>query len=470
MVETLLDPELLKKSQEILQEKFKTECKITSAELLSKPDRRNVIARIWLQSASSSVPKSVILKQALPRDSDTDDKDAFARFARDWAGLEFASKIQQSIHNVPQFYGADRERRFILIEDLGDPHVSLVDSLTASNPENAVAALERYIKALGSFHAASFKHTNLYEEILMKINKDADTPQKELEVTSEKLMEKLSTALSNKKLALPITGGFKDEVHKVLDGIFNPAGPFTVLTHGDIAPDNVFDHLGAKGLQLIDFELCGIRNALLDGTYLRMSIPTGWCAKKIPDDIIKHVEQIYRSELMRGISAESNVNDAAYNLAYTQACAFHALQQMATINKCLEKNETWSGGGPDGPVPPNCVWDASKNFLRPRFLSRLQAFIDVASEHKMFPCIREMAEDMLARIKLLWPDATPLDVYPAFHTPSLQAKPSATDIKQLGASISKVINPQSSSSSVQEKEKSESTYKTPTFKPPGSTD
>lgn len=55
-------------------------------------------------------------------------------------------------------------------------------------------------------------------------------------------------------------------------------GSFTILTHGDICPDNVFDHEECKDLQLIDFEWVFVRNALLDDTYLRMSMPICWCA------------------------------------------------------------------------------------------------------------------------------------------------------------------------------------------------
>jgi hypothetical protein len=45
---------------------------------------------------------------------------------------------------------------------------------------------------------------------------------------------------------------------------------------------------------------------LLDGTYLRMSMPTGWCAKAIPIDVIESLEIIYREELKRTIPAAND--------------------------------------------------------------------------------------------------------------------------------------------------------------------
>ena len=139
-----------------LQNYFETDIAIDNFNLLSEPDRRNRILRVFLASQSKSVPKSIILKQSLPEETDTDDKDAFARFARDWAGLEFASQFQEHAHFVPKFYAGNKEHRFVLIEDLGQNHISLVDSLTMKDTEKAISALKRFMKALGFFSCCKF--------------------------------------------------------------------------------------------------------------------------------------------------------------------------------------------------------------------------------------------------------------------------------------------------------------------------
>lgn len=179
------------KTLDILRERFKpADVDIDSAVYLSEPERRNVLMRINLTSTSESVPKSVILKQVLRRTVDTDDKEADARFARDWAGLEFASSVQESesVHTTPLFYGSDSEQRFILIEDLGQPHVSLVDSLLTADRDKAVSALERYMTTLGDFHATTFGHSDEYGAILKRINPEAKTPEEDWISTTELLM------------------------------------------------------------------------------------------------------------------------------------------------------------------------------------------------------------------------------------------------------------------------------------------
>jgi len=351
------------------------------------------------------VPKSIILKQSLPEQSDTDDKDAYARFARDWAGLEFLSSIQQSVHNIPKFYGGSKEYRFILIEDLGDKHVSLVDSLTLPNRSKAVSALDRFMKALGSFHAASFGHIENYEAILRRINEEAGTVQEDLDLTFSDFLSALD--LANQKLGLEVTSDLTQEARQLIESMLKP-GPFTVLIHGDICPDNVFDHEETKELQLIDFEWTSARNALLDGTYLRMCMPTCWCARTIPNDIIESLETIYREELKRTIHAASD--DLLYTNSYVHACGFWLLGILLFLDKILDKDEIW----PSGPVPENSLWRTEDNLFRSRFLSRLQAFIGVASKHNSLPQLRKMAENMLIVAKSRWPDAEPLEFYPAF--------------------------------------------------------
>lgn len=401
----MINSDLLQKVKELLQAYFATEQEISSVIFLSEPERRNIILRIKFKSTGDALPKSVILKQSLPEQSDRDDEDAYARFARDWAGLEFLSSIPQRVHNVPRFFGASKKHRFILIEDLGEHHISLVDSLTLPNKNKAISALSRFMKALGSFHAATFGHTEGYEKIVREINEKTESFEEDIEFILGDLLPKLKSA--NEHLGLCITPELIQEATDVITTMLNP-GPFTVLTHGDICPDNVFDHEG-QDLQLIDFEWACVRNALLDGTYLRMSMPTCWCAKAIPNDIIESMEQIYREELKKSIPAASD--DLAYTAAYTKACGFWLLQQTLPY---LEGILLQDRIGPSGPVPESSLWRAEENTVRPRFLSRLQSFIKIASKYDQLPHLREMAVNMLVVAKIRWPDAEFLEFYSAF--------------------------------------------------------
>lgn len=403
-----LDQDILNKAKQILEYHFEANIEISSVYFLSEAERRNLIARLFIESKTKGIPKSIILKQSLREQSDEDDREAFSRFARDWAGLEFANQIHQSIHNVPRFYGGNKQCRFILIEDLGAHHVSLVDSLTLPYQEKAIQALTRFMKSLGSFHAASYGKTEMYEALLKKIHEPWEELNDDFETLSPKLIEKLH--LIGHLLNIPLTEECIQEVNELFDSLIKP-GEFTVLTHGDICPDNVFDHEKSQDLQLIDFEWANIRNALLDGTYLRMCMPTCWCAKAIPEDIIVHLETIYRKELKKSIPAAAD--DLAYSKAYTEACGFWILQQtLPFLESTLEKDRV----GPSGPVPENSLWNTGENWVRPRVLSRLQAFIHIGYSNNLLPHLRLMAENILLQIKKIWGDVNHLEFYPAFFT------------------------------------------------------
>ncbi len=399
--------DLLLAAHNLLKSYFSVDCSVKSTELLSEPTRRNVILRLHLESVSSAAPSTVILKQSLIEESDNDDKDAYERFARDWAGLQFLSQFETYGHVIPKFYGGNRVLRFILQEDLGATHVSLVDALTLPNQKEAIAALKRFITALGRMHAASFGHLSEYQRTLSSINPTVEDESVEFHFIYDDLISRLKNA--NQALEMMVSPSLIDEVRMVVEKVLLP-GPFTVLTHGDICPDNVFDHpTMAKDLQLIDFEWSFPRSALLDGTYLRMSFPTCWCAKSLPKDVIQSLEKLYRQELMRSIPAAKD--DELYQEAYLYACAFWVLQQtLHFIPETLEKDRV----GPSGPVPIDSLWEPEKNTVRPRVLSRLKAFIETASETNKLPYLVHMAQEILKKLSHIWEDTCDLEFYPAF--------------------------------------------------------
>lgn len=186
-------------------------------------------------------------------------------------------------------------------------------------------------------------------------------------------------------------------------------GDFYVLTHGDICPDNVFDHEDKDELQLIDFEWVRPGSSLLYATYFRMNSPTFWCTKALPEEVIVKLEGLYRQTIASKIRA--CLDEGKYDASYVGACGFWLLSSMPFGLHIMDKDECWSSG----PVPTDSLWKPEANLARPRFISRLQAFIKVSKEHNMLPHLRKTSEQMLAHAYEKWDDARPLDLYPAFQ-------------------------------------------------------
>ena len=138
-------------------------------------------------------------------------------------------------------------------------------------------------------------------------------------------------------------------------------------------------------------------------------MPTCWCVKAIPEDLINSLEATYRAELIKGIPAAKD--DEAYHTAYTNACAFWMLNVLGEIEKVMDEDRVYYSG----PVPEKSLWKPKENSGRPRILSRLQAFIDVSKRSDKLPHLRTLAEQILKELKIKWPEARPLDLYPAFQ-------------------------------------------------------
>lgn len=401
----IMEPNLLEAVTKALEDCFGDEVKINDVQILSEADRRNRIARLFLSSGNNEM-RSVIFKQSLSdKTQEATDEDILARFVRDFAGLKFLNGSDIN-HSIPKFLGASQSFRFILLEDLGDTHISLVDSLTKSDPAKALAALKRFTKSLAHFHMASYGRLQEYDELLVSAHLKRETLEERIKWNQEDLLPKLESVCDI--LGIPCTNDLKQEASEVIEKALNP-GEFYVLTHGDICPDNVFDHEDKDELQLIDFEWVRPGSSLLDATYFRMNFPTCWCAKALPEAVILELESLYRKTIANKI--QSSLDDRKYNDNYVAACGFWLLSSMPFALRIMDKDECWSSG----PVPADSLWNPEANLARPRFISRLQAFIQVSKAYDYLPHLRLAAEAMLAKAYEKWDDVRPLDLYPAFQ-------------------------------------------------------
>lgn len=402
---------LIEEINKVLTEHFKSPIQIESVTRLSHPDRRNLVLRIKLQSPSNEVPvpKTLILKQSLQIKDSNDDKALLGRFARDWAGLEFSSSVHDEELFTPKFYSGSEKYRFILQEDLGEKHINLVDSLTSNDRNAAITAVIRYMKCMAQLHANGYKHTDEYNKILKSVNSEANNWLCDF----EDLLSKTKDILKE------IDVDFTPELEKEMRDIFKlmqQSENFITLIHGDICPDNLFYDAKHDKMRFIDFEWSFVGNALLDATYLRMSMPTGWCVKAFPKDLIEKAENIYRQELMKSIPAATDNN--LYTESYVGACAYWIIMLLAyDVKKVLDKEYDIFQSN----LPPH--WKPEDNLKRPQYLYRLQAFLDVSSKNEEFlPCMRMTAKNVLDKLNIRWPETKSLDLFPAFTETSIKFK------------------------------------------------
>lgn len=394
-----LELPLFEEIQHVLSRDFDlSRTPISSITLVSEPERRNRILRIELKNSENRVifKESHPMREEGKTPNDEDMKASYDRFARDWAGLEFAGGLVKTNPLCPQCYGGSEEYRFILQQDLGKDQVTLANHLLEGEVSAAKGSLERYMTSLGRFHAAGHAKVGQYLEILHKINPEA--PEISIEKSIEMSLGNLRAVLT--LLNLPHPRGLEEEVRTVITSTSNPTGPFVTLIHGDPCPDNVFDY--PDRLLLIDFEWASVGSALLDAAYPRMNMPSGWCAGQFPENLLDAAESIYRDEMEKLIPEAKD--DKIYFEAYAEACAAHILNQsMCFIPRVFEKDDAWGIAS-----------------VRSRVLSHLKTFINIAEKRETLPTLKSLATEIVALLERKWAESKPLDLYPAFTKKKLK--------------------------------------------------
>lgn len=397
--------EVINEATQLMTVYYKTPVKFSKVIQLSEHDRRNVILRLQIDTPQIGMPQTIILKQTAIETNKFDtgktetEIEKLSRFAHDWAGIEFLSEIGSD--HAPRFYAGSLEHKFILIEDLGLSHPSLVGPLTRSpsvvNVQEAESALITYVRRIGRMQVDTIGKSAQFTTILNRVFPQA--------LRFNSLLENdVSDTLNQFKLLIgQKTNELEKEIYTVLE-FSKSSNDFHVLLHGDICPDNVY-YQGHE-IKLIDFEFGDFGNALIDGVYLRMNMPSCWCSKAVPVAVLNKMESAYKEELKKGIKEAKD--NAAYDKNLTYACAYWLIR---TISK-MDVNREWIC--PSGPVDSDSLWDPKQNGFRPRILSRLKAFIEISKETGHLPKLCDASSQLLSHLKKIWPESRYIDVFPVF--------------------------------------------------------
>ena len=388
---------------------FKKPVRFSRVVQMSESNRRNVILRLYIDNPTTKMPLTLILKKnaiqqkIFDHDENETELEQHSRFAHDWAGIEFLTQIGGN--HAPHFYAGSIAYQFIIIEDLGLKHSSLVGPLTRvatpQNRDDAKAALISYVRRLGAMHADTAGKEKQFSALLDHIYPDALRFNYIPQLDNEKILNQL------KKLIDVDFNELSREINAISE-FSRSKNEFNVLLHGDICPDNVYYE--KNNMRFIDFEFGDFGNALIDAVYLRMYMPSCWCSKAIPKKMVDEMESIYRSELIKGIPSASD--DLLYNKQLVYACGYWLLRTIKQIGDMdLMEHERIC---PSGPIDLDSQWNPEENKLRPRILSRLDAFIACKHSYNYLPKLCEAAILLKQHLKKLWTEANEMDLFPAF--------------------------------------------------------
>jgi len=380
---------LLRAAERVLTQTWGHEVRLGQGTRLTAPGRRNLLLRCPVLAGGG--PASLIVKQVHSEATSLQQADTWdvQRFCRDWAGAQFLNSLQDHAPYSPCFYGGDREAGFILLEDLG-MHASLVEPLLNGEEADAVQALLSYAARLGTLHADTIGQEARFTQLWQTLTPPVGS------VTQEATRLAAQIVLLQQhveRLGARVPPAFGEEIATTLIALHTP-GPFWAYLHGDPCPDNVV-YTGAE-VRLIDFECGRFGHALCDGTYGRMLFPTCWCANRLPETVVARMETVYRAALLPGCPAAAD--DGLFADALVDACGYWLLRTLVQhLPRAFDEDGHWD-------IAP----------IRPRLVSRLEAFITTAEAYHRHPAMRETAHQVLEVVRRHWPATPPLPLYPAF--------------------------------------------------------
>ena len=392
---------LIAAAEKTLGEVFGSTVQLGQSEVLGGSERSTVL-RSRVFEGPAGTPASVIIKNALGDADHPYDPEAAPPFSsawrlfNDWTGAQFLNDVSAAPPVAPQFYGGDRARGFIILEDLGEGE-SLADILLGGDPLYAEQALLSFAATLGRMHAATIGREADYRRLRNCVVTDSPASSTQDNPAYPRFCE----ACDILGIALPTD--FRAALEVVCASMREP-GPFLAYTHGDACPDN--NRYSHGSLCLLDFEFGGFRHALRDGVYGRVPFPTCWCVNRLPADIPPRMEAAYRTELVRGCPEAGD--DVIFRKAVVEASAHWVLETTGRhLQDALEEDRDWGIAS-----------------LRQRVLLRLDRLAALTDEMGYLQPLGAAAREIAVRLRVLWPsEADQIPLYPAFRESDSGAVP-----------------------------------------------
>ena len=372
-------------AEKILASASGTRVQIKEIKRLTEPGRRNLLLRCFIDPIKD-LPASFIIKKVEAKNYNPDDADALdtKRLFNDWVGSQFLNTISTKHKHSPHFYGGDRNLGFIVIEDVQHQD-SLVEPLLGTNRDRAELALLQYATCMGQLHRDTLGKAEEFNELYKIV-----FPQRKPAKVGINIPQHQSRL---EKLGIKLESNWLNDLESMHHTVSNP-GDFSAYIHTDSCPDNVLNT--GKEMRLIDFETGIFGHVFLDAVFGRMMFPSCWCSKRLPNEVVKRMENTYREILVQKCPIAED--DRIFETALVHCCGWWLL---CTLSDFLE-----------GTLIIDEEFGVST--LRQRILARLEAFIALSQEYGQLSGLRSTSSQLLELLNQSWADVPELPLYPSF--------------------------------------------------------
>ncbi len=391
--------EVCTRAVELLRETLGVAVDLTGWETIRHEGRAR-LARLHLSGAPISSAVVKVIRPPAGQEFDGADDDPWspaARLANEWTGLAFLSSLPGPRLPVPAFYGGDADLGFVVIEDFGTGP-SLAEILLATSPARAEAGLAGYVDALADVHLGTFGRGDEYDE-LRRSHPGQPHATTLLDADGRPhLLRSLGPLSGELDLDDATVGAIA-----WIDGIVRAPGHWRAFSPNDCCPDNNRVDDGGR-VRLFDLEFATCRHALLDLAYLRATMPTCWCVRRLPAGLSDRLVDRYRERLR---AAGRTVPDEEFSVALDACQAYWALTTAFWhVDRAFEP-------GDDGWYFES--YDFQVASRRQMLLLRMDELADAASRQPAIaPLVTGLVEPVVAAVRRVAPDVQLLPLYPAF--------------------------------------------------------
>lgn len=364
------------------------------------------ILRCRVLSPGGELPETVIVKHSVPRPEPAHDGWHLYAILNDWAAGLYLGQITGTVPLGPRFYCADLLHRIVVMEDLGTGTTPDTFALLfGDDAELAAESLLDHVALLGQLHAATCRTARGY----LPIRDGLGTPEPERPLYSNpwsrarlrtSTKEEILDAVGRYNATLETVGvlvspGAEQEIALVTAEIEDQPGDFLAYCKGDQEIPNDAIRVGAR-LRLFDFNVGGLRHALIEGMPGRM---TWGCHGRIPEDLIARMDDVYQKELAKGCSAAANAKTYRHAMALA-AARWHLFHVTSRLAEAVRVDMA------RGPLAT----------LRQQFLGWTDAFVTLAGDDGTVPALAETARKLAIRLRQQWPsEVHSIPYYPAFQ-------------------------------------------------------
>jgi hypothetical protein len=231
---------------------------------------RSIVLRARVASSHFALPRTVVLKRyVLPADDEPSDS-----FVREAVSYQLFTSLTAEDRVCPELFAHQGNQRLLVMEDLGRAP-TLAEKLMGDDARSAERALLSWAHSLGRLHATTAGREPDFDALQRRLgpprSKDpigADGPTA-LDELPDLLEAELgvSTSPAARDCAVRTKSLLGAERHRA----FSPS---------DSCPDN--NLITSKGVRFLDLEGGCVRNIMFDAAFLRVPLPTCWCAFGLP--------------------------------------------------------------------------------------------------------------------------------------------------------------------------------------------